>query len=45
VNGVLVARLLGDDPLAVRSAFTQFWAGFRAAVAGLPPTLPRLWHV
>ena len=26
-------------------AFALFWTGFRAAVAGLPPVLPRLWHV
>jgi urease accessory protein len=45
VNGVLVARLLGEDPLALRSAFALFWARFRAAVAGLPPVMPRLWHV
>ena len=45
VDGVLVARLLAHDPLALRRAFTQFWTGFRAAVASLPPTLPRLWHV
>jgi urease accessory protein len=45
VNGILVARLLGEDPLALRSAFALFWARFRAAVAGLPPVMPRLWHV
>ena len=45
VDGVLVARFLAGNPLALRGAFTQFWTGFRAAVAGLPPVLPRLWHV
>ena len=45
VNDVLVARLLGEDPLALRSALAQFWAHFRAVVAGLPPVLPRLWQV
>ena len=45
VGGVLVARLLAEDPLALRRAFALFWTGFRAAVAGLPPVLPRLWHV
>ncbi|MFO1049750.1 MAG: urease accessory protein UreD [Geminicoccaceae bacterium] len=45
VDEVLVARLIGEDPLALRRAFTLFWARFRAAVAGLPPVLPRLWHV
>ena len=45
VNGLLVARLLATDPLALRRAFTLFWTRFRAAAAGLPPVLPRLWHV
>ena len=45
VNGVLVARLLGEDPLALRGALALFWTRFRAAAAGLPPVLPRLWHV
>jgi urease accessory protein len=45
VNGLLVARFLAADPLALRRAFALFWARFRAAAAGLPPALPRLWHV
>ena len=45
LNGLLVARLLAEDPLALRGAFALFWSRFRAAVAGLPPVLPRLWHV
>lgn len=45
VDGLLVARWLGADPLALRSAFALFWARFRAAAAGLPPVLPRLWQV
>ena len=45
VNGLLVARFLAEDPLALRRAFALFWARFRAAAAGLPPVLPRLWHV
>ena len=45
VNGLLVARWLGTDPLALRRAFALFWARFRAAAAGLPPAMPRLWHV
>jgi urease accessory protein len=45
VNGVLVARWLGSDPLALRRAFALFWGGFRQAVAGLPAAMPRLWHV
>lgn len=45
VNDILVVRLLGEEPLALRSTFALFWVRFRAAVAGLPPVLPRLWHV
>jgi urease accessory protein len=45
VDGLLVGRFLAEDPLALRRAFTLFWTWFRAAVAGLPPVLPRLWHV
>lgn len=45
VNGLLVARFLGTEALALRRAFALFWCRFRAAAAGLPPVLPRLWHV
>ena len=45
VNGLLVARLLATDPLALRRAFALFWGRLRSRAAGLPPTLPRLWHV
>jgi urease accessory protein len=45
VNGLLVVRWLAVEALALRRAFTLFWARFRQEAAGLPPTLPRLWHV
>jgi urease accessory protein len=45
VNGLLIARWLAADSLALRRAFALFWASFRAAAAGLPPIMPRLWHV
>jgi urease accessory protein len=45
VNGLLIGRFLAEDPLALRRAFALFWTRFRAAAAGLPPLLPRLWHV
>jgi len=45
VNGIVVARFLSRRPLALRDAFGAFWKSFRHAVAGLPPVLPRLWHV
>ncbi len=45
VNGILVTRFMAADPLSLRQAFGKFWAGFRQAAAGLPATLPRLWHI
>jgi urease accessory protein len=45
VDGLLVARFLAKDPLALRKTFASFWAGLRAAAAELPASLPRLWHV
>lgn len=45
VNGLLVARFLAHDPLALRRAFASFWSRFRHAVAGLPRAMPRLWHI
>ena len=45
VNGLMIARFLAPDPLALRRAFALFWQHFRAEVADLPPALPRFWHV
>jgi urease accessory protein len=44
VNGLLVARWLGD-PVAVRRAYAELACHLRQAAMGLPPRLPRLWHV
>jgi urease accessory protein len=44
VNGLLVARWLGDA-LALRRAYADLACHLRAAAMGLPPRLPRLWHV
>jgi urease accessory protein len=43
VNGLLHVRLLGRDALALRRDVIGFCADFRAAVAGLPARLPRVW--
>lgn len=43
VNGLLVARWLGGAT-EVRAALTRYLASFRAAVAGWPRSLPRIWH-
>ena len=45
VNGILVARWLGDDALALRRAYADLACHLRAAAMGLPPRLPALWHV
>jgi urease accessory protein len=44
VNGLLVARWLGD-PVKLRRAYADLACHLRAAAMGLPPHLPRLWHV
>jgi urease accessory protein len=44
VNGLLVARWLGGA-VAVRRAYADLACHLRAAAMGLPPRLPRLWHV
>jgi len=44
VNGLVVGRFLGEAR-ALRRGYGAFWAAARAALAGLPPALPRLWHL
>lgn len=44
VSGLLVARWLGE-PSALRRAYGDLACHLRAAAMGLPPRLPRLWHV
>jgi urease accessory protein len=45
VHGVLVARWLSEDPLALRGAFERYWMEMRLAAGGLPARLPRLWYI
>jgi urease accessory protein len=45
VGGLIVARWLGPDPLALRRAFADLACHLRQAAMGLPARLPRLWHV
>jgi urease accessory protein len=45
VNGILVARWLAKDSLALRRSFGTAWGQLRAAAGRLPKTLPRLWHI
>lgn len=44
LDALVIARLHGPDPLALRRALVTLLAQARAALAGLPPRLPRLWH-
>lgn len=44
VNGMLVARWLGPA-LPLRRAYADLACHLRHAAMGLPPRLPRLWHV
>lgn len=45
VNGVLLARFIGREAQAVREDFAHLARSLRAAIAGLPPRLPRVWAV
>jgi urease accessory protein len=45
VGGLLVARWLAEDALVLRRAFADLTCHLRQAAMGLPPRLPRLWHV
>jgi len=44
VNGLLVARWLGGA-VALRLGYAELACHLRQAAVGLPPRLPRLWHV
>ncbi|MBI3517109.1 MAG: urease accessory protein UreD [Proteobacteria bacterium] len=45
IGPVLVARWIGRDVLAMRRAYANVWQQLRVRAAGLPPVLPRHWHV
>lgn len=44
VNGLLVARWLGDA-MPLRRAYAALACQLRTAAMGLPPLLPRPWHI
>lgn len=44
-DGLLVIRILGQRAGQARSAYARMWSGLRAAAAGLPTRLPRLWEI
>jgi urease accessory protein len=45
VGGLLIARWLGDDPLPLRRAYADLACHLRSHALGLPPRMPRIWHV
>ncbi|MGA8382195.1 MAG: urease accessory protein UreD [Stellaceae bacterium] len=45
VSGLLIARWLSFDTLLMRRAYADLASHLRSAALGLPPRLPRIWHV
>jgi len=45
IAGLVIARWLAADAAALRRAYVDLASHFRRAAIGLPPALPRIWHV
>ena len=45
VSGLFIARWLAADAAVLRRAYADLACHFRSAALGLPPRLPRVWHV
>jgi urease accessory protein len=45
VGGLLIARWLAVDALPLRRAYAELACHLRETAMGLPPRLPRLWHI
>jgi len=45
IAGLVIARWLAGEPLVLRRAYADLACHFRAAALGLPPRLPRVWHI
>jgi len=45
LGGLLVARWLADDAMALRRAFADLACHLRSEAMGLPRRMPRIWHV
>ena len=45
VGGLLIARWLAADALVLRRVYADLACHLRKAAMGLPPRLPRLWHI
>lgn len=44
VDGLLIARYLGDSTERARRLFTEIWKLLRPAVLRRPPCVPRIWN-
>jgi urease accessory protein len=44
LDGIMVARIMADDAVAMRATMMTLIAGIRHAVASFPARLPRVWH-
>lgn len=44
-RNLLIVRLIGRDPFALREAFANIWRNLRAAAGGLLAAMPRLWSI
>lgn len=44
VDGLFIARYLGDSTESVRTLFCTLWKALRPAVVKRPPCIPRIWH-
>jgi urease accessory protein len=45
IAGLVIARWLAADAALLRRAYADLACHFRSTTLGLPPRLPRLWHV
>ncbi|MES9960343.1 MAG: urease accessory protein UreD [Sedimenticola sp.] len=44
VDGLLIARYLGDSTETARQLFIEIWKALRPAVLNRPPSAPRIWN-
>ncbi|MEJ2455636.1 MAG: urease accessory protein UreD [Candidatus Thiodiazotropha sp.] len=44
MDGLLIARYLGDSTETARRLFTRFWEALRPAILNRPPCAPRIWN-
>jgi urease accessory protein len=45
IADLVIARWLAADAAVLRRAYVELAGNFRCAALGLPPALPRIWHV